>query len=134
MDKFFAKGRVYAVAGASKDPSKFGYKVLKWYVDRNLPVTPINYRKDTILGLQSIESISNLAQGQGESVGLSVVTPPAVSKQILQDVQKMNGRVHAVWLQPGTYDADVIELANQVVPIVIQDCILVNGDKFLSKL
>jgi uncharacterized protein len=134
MDKFFATGRVYAVAGASKDPSKYGHKVLKWYVDRNLPVTPINYRKDTILGYESVENIKDLPVGHGQSIGLSVVTPPAVTKQLLQDVQTMNGRVHAVWLQPGTYDAEVIELAKQVVPVVIQDCVLVNGDNFLSKL
>lgn len=134
MDKFFAPTRVYAVAGASKDTSKFGYKVFKWYVDRNLPVTPINFRKDVILRVQSVENVKQVTSSGEGGIALSVVTPPAVTKELLKDVQTMNGKVHAVWLQPGTYDAEVVELAKQVVPIVIQDCILVNGDTFLSKL
>ncbi|ANB15650.1 hypothetical protein AWJ20_3287 [Sugiyamaella lignohabitans] len=135
MDKFFQPQRIYAVAGASTNTAKFGYKVFSWYVDRKLPVTPINFRKEVILDVASIENISQLQIPSGsEGVGLSVVTPPAVSKALLDEVSKLNGAVKAIWFQPGTYDNEVIEQAKKVVPIVIQDCILVNGDKYLSKL
>ena len=32
----------FAVVGASKDENKFGTKVLRWYLERNKPVTPIH--------------------------------------------------------------------------------------------
>jgi hypothetical protein len=32
----------YAVVGASKDETKIGSKVLKWYIDRDLKVTPVH--------------------------------------------------------------------------------------------
>ena len=41
VNNFFLAQR-FAVAGASNDVSKYGYKVLKWYTIHDLPVTPIN--------------------------------------------------------------------------------------------
>lgn len=38
----FFLAKHFAVAGASTNPSKFGYKVLAWYKQHDLPVTPIN--------------------------------------------------------------------------------------------
>lgn len=132
MEHFFKQGRRYAVAGASTNQSKFGFKVLKWYVDRNLPVTPINYRKETILGLPSIENIKQI--DTDAEIGLSVVTPPDVSLQLVKDIATLDGKVKAMWFQPGTWNTDVIEQAQKVVPVVIQDCVLMKGDKYLSKL
>lgn len=41
VNNFFLAQR-FAVAGASNDAHKYGYKVLKWYTVHDLPVTPIN--------------------------------------------------------------------------------------------
>lgn len=135
MDKFFRPGQSYVVGGASPNPSKFGYKVLKWYVDRNLPVVALNPRKESILGLQSVETIKEvLASADGE-IGLSLVTPPAVSKDIIRTISADgSNKVKSIWFQPGTYDREVLDLAREAVPNIIEDCILVNGDRYLSKL
>lgn len=135
MEHFFKPGRVYAVAGASVNPDKFGHKVFRWYVDRQLDVVPINFRKETILNVPSVEKITDIKPpNDANGIGLSVVTPPAVSKQLLQDVALLENQVKAIWFQPGTYDPEIIEIAQKLVPHVIQDCVLVNGDHFLSKL
>lgn len=135
MEHFFKPGRLYAVAGASSNPDKFGFKVLQWYKDRKMPVTPINPRKEVILDMQSVDNVKDIKVPEGDAgVGLSVVTPPAITKELLREVGKMNGAVQAVWLQPGTHDEEVISIANKAVPYVIKDCILVNGDRYLSKL
>lgn len=138
MDQFFQKGRLYAVTGASTNKDKFGYKVFRWYKDRNIEAVPINFRKDIIDGVQSIESIGQLDIPNGaEGVGLSVVTPPAVTKEMLDTIEsapKLKSSVKAIWLQPGTYNEDIVNFAKSVCPVVIKDCILVNGDQFLSKL
>ncbi|CAN6606438.1 hypothetical protein TRVA0_003S01486 [Trichomonascus vanleenenianus] len=136
MEHFFKPERVYAVAGASSNPAKFGHKVLQWYVNRDLPVVPINFRKEKILDIQSVENIKDVEVPDNGSIGLSVVTPPAITKQLIQDIESKlkKDTVAAIWLQPGTHDEEVVALAKKVVPIVIKDCILVNGDKFLSRL
>lgn len=134
MEHFFKPGRLYAVAGASSNKEKFGNKIFNWYHDRKLPVTPINPKREVISDVQSVENVKNIPTNSEQGVGLSVVTPPAVTKQLLQDIETMNGSVKAVWLQPGTSNDEVVELAKKVVPTVIHDkCILVNGDKYLNK-
>lgn len=138
MDQFFRNQRIYVVAGASTNKDKFGYKVFRWYKDRDLKVVPINFRQEVIDGVQSIESIDKLNIPSGtEGVGLSVVTPPAVTKEMLDTINKvplLKSNVKAIWLQPGTYDESIVAFAKTVCPVVIKDCILVNGDQFLSKL
>lgn len=135
MDKFFRPGQTYVVGGASSNPSKFGYKVLKWYVDRGLPVAALNPRKESILGLQSVENIKEILESADGEIGVSLVTPPAVSKEIIQTISADDrNKVQSIWFQPGTYDREVLDLARQTVPNIIEDCILVNGDRFLSKL
>ncbi|PRT52672.1 hypothetical protein B9G98_00292 [Wickerhamiella sorbophila] len=135
MDSFFKANRVYAVAGASSNPSKFGYKVLKWYKDRNIPAVPINFRKEVILEIPSVEDVTQVPVKPGQDVAISVVSPPAVTQKMLESLDKAQGNVEAVWLQPGTYDQAVLALAQEKVPNVITDCILVKGDNYLpSKL
>jgi predicted CoA-binding protein len=136
MEAFFRPNRIYAVAGASTNADKFGHKVLKWYVDRNLPVTPINIRKEKILGLESISNVAELKvpASATDGIALSVVTPPAVTKELIETIPHVNGKVEAIWLQPGTWDNETVGLAKKYVPNVITDCILVKGDNFLAKL
>lgn len=134
METFFRPERIFAVVGASTNPTKFGNKVLKWYVDRRLPVVPINPKEKNILSLDTVPALSELVLPEGKQLSLSVVTPPSVTKSILQSVGP--SVVSAVWLQPGTYNNDVLDVARSTVPTVITDCILVNGDRAirLSKL
>ena len=51
---FFSSSRQYAVAGASNNPSKFGYKILNWYILHDLPVIPINPKEQEILGKEVV--------------------------------------------------------------------------------
>ncbi|KAJ8588526.1 glycoside hydrolase [Rhizopogon salebrosus TDB-379] len=48
----------HAVVGASKDQSKFGTKVLKWYIHK--PVTPTHLSDDELEGIKTIRSLTDL--------------------------------------------------------------------------
>lgn len=145
MDKFFKAGRIYAVAGASSNPKKFGYKVTQWYKDRKLPVTPINFRKEEILGYQSVEKLGDVeyngkslreASAGGAGVSVSVITPPAVSEELVKEAASLNGNVKALWFQPGSYTAAIIKSARDAgIETVIADdeCILVSGDHLMKE-
>lgn len=132
MDKFFKRARVYAVVGASNASEKFGYKVFKWYIDRGIPAIPINPKGDSILGIESLKSVDSLSIPNGSDVGLSIITPPQVSKLLVQSIKINKLPVSAIWFQPGSHTPEVLHLARECVPTVIADCILVNGDKYLS--
>ncbi|KAK2070538.1 hypothetical protein P8C59_005023 [Phyllachora maydis] len=109
----FFRSPQFAVVGASTNPAKFGHKVFAWYLAHNLQATPINPASSTIDvdGKQyaTVKSLSALKKPQETSV--SVITPPPVTRQALQEAKSLG--VPCVWLQPGTFDDAVLKFARE---------------------
>ncbi len=95
-----------AVAGASKDPSKYGNIIVRNLMDKGYTVLPVNPREDAIEGLPVAHSVAELAKPVDILV---VVTPPPVTLGILR--QAADAGLPAVWLQDGSFDDTVLELA-----------------------
>ncbi|KAF4307802.1 CoA-binding protein [Botryosphaeria dothidea] len=145
LKTFFASPR-FAVAGASSDRSKFGHKVFIWYLTHSLPVTPLNPRNPTITALNRNypTAASPSALPSPTETSLSVITPPPVTLQLLKEAKEAG--IRAVWLQPGTFDKEVLEYAESAFPgAVIADdfwgrngghgegwCVLVDGEEGLK--
>ncbi|OAL03630.1 NAD(P)-binding protein [Phaeosphaeriaceae sp. SRC1lsM3a] len=141
LKTFFSSPR-FAVAGASSDPSKYGHKVFAWYLRHSLPATPINPRSPTVNILKSdhatVPSPTALSDPPASSYSLSVITPPAVTKQLLKEAKEAG--VPAVWLQPGSFDREVLEYAKANFKAAIGGdggnggegwCVLVDGEEGL---
>ncbi|RPD53180.1 NAD(P)-binding protein [Lentinus tigrinus ALCF2SS1-6] len=143
IQKKFLSAPHYAVVGASKDQTKFGTKVLKWYQARDKDVTPVHPRahrftsaqkEDELEGLKTIRSIAELSAPTETSI--SIVTPPKITLGILEKAKELD--VPALWLQPGAEDEAVISyikehgLENKV--IYGGPCILVEGDGIIRSL
>ncbi|KAK2808811.1 hypothetical protein FQN49_008673 [Arthroderma sp. PD_2] len=137
---FFSSPR-FAVAGASTDASKFGYKILAWYHQHSLAVTPLNPRAPSIsLPSKSYTTVASPSDLSAPSqTSLSIVTPPKVTIQVLRDAKSVD--VPAVWLQPGTYDDEVLEYARENFKAMIGGpggqgsegwCVLVDGEDGLD--
>ncbi|ERS97540.1 uncharacterized protein SPSK_03661 [Sporothrix schenckii 1099-18] len=139
---FFAKP-YFAVVGASTNQAKFGYKIFAWYARHDLPATPINPTAPSIsvdrIAHATLPNISALPHPH--ETGLSVITPPPVTLQVLQDAQKLG--IGAVWLQPGTWDDDVVKYATtkgHFTDVVAGEggrgdegwCVLVDGERALK--
>ncbi|ORX94640.1 CoA binding domain-domain-containing protein, partial [Clohesyomyces aquaticus] len=134
---FFSSPR-FAVAGASSDPRKFGNRVFQWYLSHSLPVIPLNPRVPSI-SIRSttyITTPSPLALPSPSSFSLSVITPPAVTKTLLQEAKEAG--IPAVWLQPGSFDDEVLEYARREFKAAIAGdggrggegwCVLVDGEE-----
>ncbi|EPQ28656.1 uncharacterized protein PFL1_03959 [Pseudozyma flocculosa PF-1] len=143
LGRFFESSS-YAVVGASKDPSKFGNKVLKWYQAHKIPATPIHPKEPEIEGLPTSANVADLvqklkAEGKIESeaqLSLSIVTPPKISLGVVQD--GINSGVGAFWLQPGAEDAELVSWvrsqSEQVQEKIIYGgpCILISGAQLAS--
>ncbi|GAV29006.1 hypothetical protein PMKS-002485 [Pichia membranifaciens] len=76
MQKFFAKGRTYAVLGASTSPMKFGNRILKWYIDHGLDVVPINPRAEQVCQLRAFKTLNEYL---GVVVGLGAAATSAAA-------------------------------------------------------
>lgn len=70
---------------------------------------------------------------------LSVVTPPKISLQVLQEAHSVG--IPAVWLQPGTFDDSVLGFAREHFEAIIAGdggkggegwCVLMDGDDGLE--
>ncbi|KAI1349790.1 CoA binding domain-containing protein [Xylaria sp. FL0043] len=100
----------FAVVGASSNPAKFGHKVFVWYKDRNLPVVPINPAPSITTRYGEHATVKSVAElADPENISLSVITPPPVTLEVLKEAKRVG--IPAVWLQPGTFDDEVMRFA-----------------------
>ena len=120
--KKFLAGKRFAVVGASQDRSKYGNKVLRAYMQNDLDVVPVNPKADEVEGLAAA---SDLTQVPGTVDGVSIVTPPNVTEQVVTQALALG--IKNIWMQPGAESPAAIELAEQAGANVIAGgpCILV---------
>ncbi|KAF8236035.1 NAD(P)-binding protein [Tricholoma matsutake] len=133
IQKAFLSQPFFAVVGASKDQSKYGTRVLKWYQMREMNVTPIHPKEEELEGIKTLTNISELRSPTATSI--SIVTPPKVTLSLLQQAKELS--VPALWLQPGAEDDTVIEYVEQNLAdrvIYGGPCILVEGDGIIRSM
>ncbi|KAF9301179.1 hypothetical protein BGZ74_007019 [Mortierella antarctica] len=127
VQEFFASPtQKFAVVGASSNRAKFGNKVLRWYVDNGYTAVPVNPKEKTIESLDVAHNLSSLP-GNPADYHVSVVTPPAVTKSVLEEAHK-NG-ITSVWLQPDVDSPEAIAFAKEkgIKLIYGGPCVLVIG-------
>ena len=105
IDAFLEAGP-YAVVGASKDRSKYGNKVLRCYLQHNLKAYPINPGASQIEGRRAYPDLATLPEPVAR---ISVITPPAVTEQIV--VEAGDAGVEFIWMQPGAESEAAVDEA-----------------------
>ena len=112
----------FAVVGASVDRSKYGNKVLRCYQQHGRTVHPIHPRADTVEGLKAYHSLAALPT---PVPAISVITPPAITEQVVRDAAAAG--VRHVWMQPGAESDAAIKAAEELGLSVIAGgpCLLV---------
>ncbi|KUI55925.1 hypothetical protein VP1G_03244 [Cytospora mali] len=118
MRTFFSS-KHFAVVGASSNTAKFGHKIFAWYLHHQIPATPINPLAPFIAvpslpdpqgkptEVPTVKALSALPDPRQTSV--SIITPPAATLKVLEEAKSLG--IPAVWLQPGTYDDEVLKFA-----------------------
>lgn len=89
--------------------------VFAWYTHHSLPVTPINPGTSAVT-IPSLKrdfptSASLSALSSPKETSVSIITPPAATLQVLREARELG--VPAVWMQPGSFDADVLRFARE---------------------
>ncbi|MEK6253993.1 MAG: CoA-binding protein [Gemmatimonadales bacterium] len=118
----FLAGRPHAVVGASAFRAKYGNKVLRAYLQNDRPVYAIHPTADEIEGLPCYVNLSALPE---RPHGISIITPPPVTEQIVQEAAALG--IEHVWMQPGAESEAAVELAEQAGMNVLAGgpCVLV---------
>lgn len=102
----FLASTPYAVVGASENRNKYGNKVLRAYMQNNLPVYPIHPTIEKVEGLTAYPDLHALPVTVH---GISIITPPAITEQIVQAAVALG--IKHIWMQPGAESQTAIDFA-----------------------
>ena len=118
----FLAAQSFAVAGASRDRSKYGNRVFLALLASGRTAFPLNPSAPEVEGHTAYSSIADLLK---VPESLSIITPPSVTRQVVQ--QAIAAGVKNIWMQPGAEDSQASQLARKAGLNVIDDgsCILV---------
>jgi predicted CoA-binding protein len=121
IDAFLESGP-YAVVGASTNRDKYGNKVLRAFKQRALTVYPVHPREEEIEGLRCYPQLGQLPEPVR---GLSLITPPQITEQIVEKAPVSGARF--IWMQPGADSEAAVARAEELGLTVIAGgpCVLV---------
>ena len=121
FDKFFASD-AFGVVGASANRDKYGNKVLRVYLQHGLRGIPVNPKEKEIEGVPCVSNVGDLPD---EVKSLSIITPPAVTEEVVN--LAISKGIASIWMQPGAETPAAVEkcLSHGVNVIADGSCILV---------
>ena len=106
----FLEAPVFAVAGASRNRSKYGNKVLRCYLQNDRRVIPLNPGCSEGEGQTCYHTLSTVP----ESIeSLSIITPPHVTEGLVSEA--IDQGVKNVWMQPGAESVVAIQQAQDAL-------------------
>ncbi len=124
MDRIesFFEAKTFAVAGASIEPHKYGNQVFRTLLLAKRETYPLNPKRGFVEGHQAYAKLAELPV---VPESLSIITPPEVTRQVVDDAISIG--VKHIWMQPGAEDEDAAEAARKAGINVIDDgsCVLV---------
>lgn len=109
-----------AILGASNNPSKFGNKAVRAFLQRGYEVYPVNPKETEIEGLPAFKSIADVPVRPHL---ISVYLPPEI---LLRELPAIAAKgCDEFWLNPGTESDAVLEAAEKLGLNIIQACSIV---------
>ena len=104
----FINQRVWAVVGASTDPSKYGNQVFRNLRNAGYTVYGINPHGGQIEGQDLYRNLSDLPE---KPAVVDTVVPPHVTERVVQQCAELG--LTRVWMQPGSESDTAIEFCQQ---------------------
>lgn len=121
INDFLRKEHVFAVAGVSSNPKKYGHQVYKDLKEAGYAVYPINPNLDEIMGDRCYHSLSELPETPDV---VDTVVPPAVTEKIVEECKELG--IDKVWMQPGSESKKAIDFCKRNNIKVVHDvCVMV---------
>lgn len=116
----FLQTRKFAIAGASRNPKKFGGVVLTELKKRGYDLFPVHPEAKEIQGIPCVSSVRDLP---GEIRNLYVVTPKEKTREVIEDALKSG--IQKIWIQRNSETPEVLNLAKESgMSLISGRCIL----------
>lgn len=124
---------VVAVAGASRDPDKYGYKVLMDLKDAGYEAYGVNPSCSDIEGVPCYPDLSSLPR---KPELLITVVPPKVTEKVVKEAAECG--IDRIWMQPGSESTEAVAFCEEngienmhhaCIMIFRKDGVLEEGDR-----
>lgn len=106
--KEFLEKPVWAVVGASRDPNRYGYRVLVALRKAGYRAYAVNPNADEVAGERAYPSLKDLPETPDV---VDTVVPPAVTARAVEQAAALG--ITRVWMQPGSESDEAIRLAEE---------------------
>lgn len=120
LEEKMLEKKIWAVIGANQDPEKYGNMIYKKLRTRGYEVYPVNPVYDTVEGDKCYKDLSSLPKIPEV---LDMVVSPKRGKAFIEEAARLG--IKYIWLQPGTYDDELMKLINDLGLEAVQACVLV---------
>jgi len=125
IKEFLNKTNIFAVAGASRDPKKYGHQVYKNLKEAGYEVYPVNPNTDKILGSKCYRDLGDLPTKPDV---VDIVVPPRVTEEIVKTCKRLG--ITKVWMQPGSESETAIEFCiKNYIDVVYGVCVMIERVK-----
>jgi predicted CoA-binding protein len=112
----FIGRRIWAVVGASQDPTKYGNRIFRTLREAGYTVYPVNPKGGQLDGNTVYVSLADLPQPPQV---VDLVVSPAVTEQVVQEAHELG--LSRVWMQPGAESEVAIEYCHEHGIQVVHD-------------
>lgn len=118
LKKLLKETKNIAIVGASSNPERDSYKVMKFLIDYGFDVYPVNPNEAMILGRESFSDLTKIRQ----KIDMVDVFR---AREFVLDITKQAIKVNAdiLWTQEGIIDEESALLANKAgLTVVMNKC------------
>lgn len=113
------KQKVWAVVGANQDREKYGNKIYRHLKSHGYETYAVNPAYDTVEGDPCYPDLASLPTKPDV---LNMVVSPKRGKPVLEEAARLG--IKYIWLQPGTYNDELISLIEQLGLEAVKNCVL----------
>jgi uncharacterized protein len=124
----FLVGKEFAIAGVSRNKSKFGYLIFKDLKDRGFTLYPVNPKAGEIDDTKSYPDIQSLPEHVKK---LYIVTKQGQTKQLVEDAVKKG--IQQVWIQQMSDTAEAVKIAEENgLTLITGECMYMHAEPVKS--
>ncbi len=120
LEEMMLEKKVWAVVGANTDPEKYGNMIFRKLLRRGYRVFPVNPNYSEIEGQTCYKDLSSLPE---KPEVIDMVVSPKRGRPILEEAARLD--IKNIWFQPGTYNDELLEFAEEKGLTAVQACVLV---------
>jgi uncharacterized protein len=120
----FLESKKIAIAGASRNPRKFGGTVLSELKKKEFEVYPVNPNTDEIYGIKCYRTIADLPE---DVKNLLILTPKTETSNIADEAIRKG--MEMVWIQQMSDTPEAVNAINKAgIQLIYKKCILMFAD------